>query len=687
MAAPSNTVWGSVVGLDSKRYAKIGIYSSVTNTSTKSTVNVDIWFWSRYSVDDSNNKLYYDVLASSDGSATTNKGSVAIKTTNISGDGWSTSNQIKLKSYSYEYTRGTSDITRYVKTKLTNVDRVGKDMYVSSSFKVPKLVSYTIKYDANGGSGAPSNQTKWYGIATTISSTKPTRTGYVFQGWATSSNGSVAYASGASYTENSAITLYAVWKANTYTVSYNANGGSGAPSSQTKTYGVNLTLSTTEPTMTNYTFKGWGTSSSATTVSYSAGASYTSNASITLYAIWELAYIKPRINKFSVTRMKSVNGVAVESEDGTIGWGSLDCEADIPITVITIKWKSNSESTWHSKTITGNIGTSYKSNSLLISTDLDSETTYNICVEVNDGTGTTSKTIILPSKSYSMDFLNGGKGVAFGKAAEIDDTAEFEFDAKFNKPVYGKALGMDRLPAIPENSDLNNYIEPGCYAVYSDAISDTCTNIPIKQAGRLEVWSSTGEGIQSKQWSYLRQRYIPYNNKNAIYERDMSRNTSNAWSYGAWWKSGLSLDSSNLVYEYLNSLKNDYPKLLWGDESKSSGYYMTETHTANLTENISSQPNGIVLVFSVYKGSNDDMNTGFNTFFVSKRTVSKHPSVGHNFFMTGWAANNFYVGLKYLYIYDNKIVGNKNNNSATTQTGNGITITNSKFVLRYVYGV
>ena len=71
-----------------------------------------------------------------------------------------------------------------------------------------------------------------------------------------------------------------------YTVSYNANGGTGAPSSQTKTHGVTLTLSSTKPTRSGYTFLGWSTSSSATSPTYYAGGSYTGNANVTLYAVW-----------------------------------------------------------------------------------------------------------------------------------------------------------------------------------------------------------------------------------------------------------------------------------------------------------------------------------------------------------------------------------------------------------------
>lgn len=72
----------------------------------------------------------------------------------------------------------------------------------------------------------------------------------------------------------------------TYTVSYNANGGSGAPSAQTKTSGTNLTLSSTRPTRTGYTFNGWNTNSSGTGTNYASGGTYSSDAAVTLYAKW-----------------------------------------------------------------------------------------------------------------------------------------------------------------------------------------------------------------------------------------------------------------------------------------------------------------------------------------------------------------------------------------------------------------
>lgn len=72
-----------------------------------------------------------------------------------------------------------------------------------------------------------------------------------------------------------------------YNITYNANGGSGAPSAQEQEYGTTISLSTTAPTWENHTFKGWATSSSSTVVSYEKGDSYSGNADLNLYAVWE----------------------------------------------------------------------------------------------------------------------------------------------------------------------------------------------------------------------------------------------------------------------------------------------------------------------------------------------------------------------------------------------------------------
>lgn len=147
-----------------------------------------------------------------------------------------------------------------------------------------QATTYTVSYDANGGYGAPASQTKTNGVPLTLSTVTPTWGEYTFLGWSEGDTETYpTYYPGGSYTNNVSTILYAVWQynnvPNTYTISYNANGGYGAPASQTKTHGVTLTLSTAVPWRSGYTFLGWGTSSTSSYPSYYPGGSYTANTS------------------------------------------------------------------------------------------------------------------------------------------------------------------------------------------------------------------------------------------------------------------------------------------------------------------------------------------------------------------------------------------------------------------------
>ena len=157
----------------------------------------------------------------------------------------------------------------------------------------------------------------------TCSVTSPSveKNGYEIIGWNTSNSATTSswnVNTSKSISTNS--TYYPITKLNTYTVSYNANGGSGAPASQTKTTNNNLTLSSVKPTRVGYTFQGWGTSSSATTATYQPGGTYSDNKSITLYAVW-------KINKVNIK---------FSTNSGTVQTSSTNASGNI------YKWKQDS---------------------------------------------------------------------------------------------------------------------------------------------------------------------------------------------------------------------------------------------------------------------------------------------------------------------------------------------------------
>lgn len=222
-----------------------------------------------------------------------------------------------------------------------------------------------------------------------------------------------------------------------WTVSYNANGGTGAPSSQTKTYGQTLKLSTTKPTKKDYNFLGWGTSTESTTIEYEAGANYTNNAAITLYAIWELAYVPPRITDVHIDRCDS-NGVL--ADDGRYVKIEFKWASDYPFENYTVFYKKhNSDDDW-----TGIIGDVYSPEPIYSGSvakkfdELFAEFEYDIKLSVTDTNGYSEIIRRLPPMSFIIDILKGGKGIAFGRPATLENTFEVDFDAKFDKSIVDK---------------------------------------------------------------------------------------------------------------------------------------------------------------------------------------------------------------------------------------------------------
>lgn len=171
--------------------------------------------------------------------------------------------------------------------------------------------TYTIEFNNNNGSGTISPQSRINGTAEALPASTPfTRAGYTFNGWNTQANGGgTSYANLESFAEapgappasdgNSKYTLYAQWKGNTYSFSFNRNGGTGTMSNQTnRTYGTASAITTNTFTRSGYKFTGWATSATGSVV-FTNGQSVSdfgtsgitppanNNPVIALHAVWE----------------------------------------------------------------------------------------------------------------------------------------------------------------------------------------------------------------------------------------------------------------------------------------------------------------------------------------------------------------------------------------------------------------
>lgn len=302
-----------------------------------------------------------------------------------------------------------------------------------------------------------------------------------------------------------------MWKANTWTVKYDANGGTGAPGQQTKTYGVTLKLSTTKPTRTNYNFLGWGTSPDSTTVAYQAGADYTNNAAITLYAIWELAYIAPIISNLTADRCNSSGTL---EDDGTYAKVSFNWEIDAVnsggLTSIVIQWKQSSALTWNSTTaLSGGTSTSGTVNKVIGENALDTEFDYDVQITITDKKGNAVFSVVVPAMWYIMDFLKGGGGIRIGGPAN-----RIGFRDQFNTVFSNGCANL--------NFTAEDILDPD--TTHESLIT---TNINTPNGGYMYIHTTFYEEKSAS--ANRSQIAVPYNSAGSTYHRYYYNGSWSAW--------------------------------------------------------------------------------------------------------------------------------------------------------------
>lgn len=193
---------------------------------------------------------------------------------------------------------------------------------------------YSVVYHANKPSGASGNVSglpstaQWTYDSNATLVAAPTLAGWTFGGWyrdaacTTKAGDAGKVLTKPNYSTGSNVTLYAKWTANTYTVVYNSNGGSGEMSTSTHAYDQSKVLLTNAFTRHGWEFLGWSTNSSATSPTYTDGQSVKNmvaeaNGKITLYAVWSLKVTKTySFNTFEVNNtIGGANGYYVTLTD------------------------------------------------------------------------------------------------------------------------------------------------------------------------------------------------------------------------------------------------------------------------------------------------------------------------------------------------------------------------------------
>lgn len=229
-----------------------------------------------------------------------------------------------------------------------------------------------------------------------------------------------------------------------YAITYNANGGAGAPGTQYKIEGSPLTLSSVKPTRssasstftitgngnggvsksvtatktTSYTFAGWATSPGGS-VAYAAGGSYTANAAVTLYAVWTAAtsYSNNTVAALGSTSRGSTSAGSYSVAFDANGGNST------PNTLYAARTTAYSFAGWGT---TGSSGVNLSSGSAFYS---------NTTVYAQWGSSTSTAAITLPAaisrgstsaSGYTVTF-NGNGGTAGASSLTAVNTTGYSF--------------------------------------------------------------------------------------------------------------------------------------------------------------------------------------------------------------------------------------------------------------------
>ncbi len=152
---------------------------------------------------------------------------------------------------------------------------------------------FNVQFNANTGTGTMASVQVDYESGTALPECNFEKTGYSFVGWATSSSGSIITQSQYNTLTTVAgetVTLFAIWSENTYSVTYDANGGTGNGSAQKYLYSYEFELPTANFTKTGYILSGWTTTPDGEKIydlgQRVSGLSEENNGNVTLYAVW-----------------------------------------------------------------------------------------------------------------------------------------------------------------------------------------------------------------------------------------------------------------------------------------------------------------------------------------------------------------------------------------------------------------
>lgn len=302
-----------------------------------------------------------------------------------------------------------------------------------------------------------------------------------------------------------------------YPVTYYSNNGSGSTQTQNKYHSVDLTLSPATPTFAGYTFRGWATSiahAQVGTVDYETGDTYSANAALNLFAVWELTYSKPVITNLTIERCTSSGTLDDEGKYAKVSfsWSVFKSASARYYGGETYPYSNNSVSsctvTVGSKTKTPTLSGDSGTASVTVGNNtFDVDTQYSASVSITDSQSivqdkTTTVTGTLSTTAFPLDYNAAGSAAGMFRPApdnghglyvgddihssgDIDASGDMNIGSGKHYKINGTNLGASDVGAEPTISNISE-----SSGVYSGGIPDEKL-LTADTITALEAWLSS----------------------------------------------------------------------------------------------------------------------------------------------------------------------------------------------------
>lgn len=303
----------------------------------------------------------------------------------------------------------------------------------------------------------------------------------------------------------------------TYPITYYSNNGTSSTQTQNKYHGVDLTLSPATPTFSGYTFKGWATSiahAQVGTVDYETGDTYSANAALNLFAVWELTYSKPVITNLTIERCTSSGTLDDEGKYAKVSftWSVFKSASARYYGGETYPYSNNSVSsctvTVGSKTKTPTLSGDSGTASVTVGNNtFDVDTQYSASVSITDSQSivqdkTTTVTGTLSTTAFPLDYNAAGSAAGMFRPApdnghglyvgddihssgDIDASGDMNIGPGKHYKMNGTNLGASDVGAEPTISNISE-----SSGVYSGGIPDEKL-LTADTITALEAWLSS----------------------------------------------------------------------------------------------------------------------------------------------------------------------------------------------------